>query len=348
MKVAIDSFPLMSEHKNRGIGFYTKYLTYYLEQIENLTVISTTDVYKHPEADLVHFPYFDLFRMSLPIIKPKPTVVTIHDLTPLVLKDHFQPGIIGNLSFFYQKLSVQGISAVITDSNHSKEDIVKYLNINSERVHPIYLAPPSVFRVISDKKELGEIRHKFNLPQKFALYIGNVNYNKNLINLTQACINANCDLVLVGKGFEDRENLDHPELESFKTFLKKFENHNLVHILGFIEDEVLVKIINLASVLLLPSLYEGFGLPILEAQSCEIPVITSNNSSMQEIAGEGAVLVDPMDILQIKNSIKKILDKEDFRKNLILRGKENVSKYSWSKTAYKTAEVYRKVLQDHR
>ncbi|MFA5932968.1 MAG: glycosyltransferase family 1 protein [Microgenomates group bacterium] len=343
MKIGFCVSALSSGHNIRGIGVYTKNLLAALKSNDGV-VIQEFSGSAIPKTDIVHYPFFDLFKKSLPIRKDVPTVVTIHDVIPLAYSEFYPAGTRGFVNLYLQKLSLKNVSAVITDSKASKEDIIKYLKFPASKIYTIPLAPADYFHKIDDKDKLKTIRQKFNLPEKFALFTGNVNWNKNLVNLTAAAIKADIDVVLIGKGFEEKENLDHPELRSFKEFLNKFSTNSKVHILGFVEVGDLVGITNMATMALFPSNAEGFGLPILEAQICGTPVITSNISSMPEVAGRGALLVDPNSVESISRAISRILTKKDLREELIKEGLKNVKRFSWKKTAQETIQVYDKVL----
>lgn len=342
MQVGIDISSLHSFSKPRGIGVYAKNLFEALKKYTKLDVRlveNDTD----EKFDLIHYPYFDFFRPTLPLIKKIPTLVTIHDLIPLLFPQHYPPGIRGKVNLLRQKLALKNINGIIAPSSSTKKDITKILKINPDKIFTVYEAPAEDFKKIKDLSRLKFVNDKYNLPDKFALFVGGVNWNKNLINLAQACINTNLNLVLVGDDFKNLQNLDHPELKSFANFLERYENHPLINMLGFVEQKDLVVVYNLAQVLLLPSFYEGFGLPILEAQACGTPVITSDTSSMPEIAGFGAIYVDPASPDDIADKLGKALGDENLRNNLVEKGVANVKKYSWEKTALETVKVYEKI-----
>lgn len=346
MKVGIDISNLHEFSKKRGIGFYTRYLIDSLKKytsVEAVVLESKND--ELDQIDLIHYPYFDLFSPTLPFFKNFPTVVTVHDVTPLVFPKHYPPGIKGRINHIRQRASLLNTGAIITDSEASKKDIIKYFKISSDKVNVVYLAQADHFKVIKDEKVLEKLRGRYKLPEQFALYAGSVNWNKNLINLTAGCLDAGIDLVVVGRDFENRENLNHKELESYKKFLQKYSNNPNVHISGFVEDEDLVGLMNLARVIMLPSFYEGFGLTILEGQACGTPVITSSVSSMPEVGGEGALYVNPYNMEDITQAIKKVLQDENLQKKLIERGFNNLKRFSWQRAAEETALVYEKICR---
>lgn len=342
MKVAIDITNMHKLSKSRGIGYYVKNLFESLKKYTNLQV-SLIEENGLIDADLIHYPYFDLFRPTLNVNKKIPFVVTVHDVTPLLFPKAYPKGIKGSINLFRQKLALRNAKAIITDSDSSKNDLEKYLGIKKDKIFRTYLCQSSQFKKL-DEKVIDKIKNKYKLPDYYVLYTGGVNWNKNLVNISKAVMQSNTDLVLVGHGFEAKENLKHPELKSYGDFLDKFSSNKRIHILGFVPDGDLVGIMCAGKVLILASRYEGFGLPILEAQACGLPVITGNISSMPEVAGESAILVDPESVTEIAEAIKKIKDL-NYRENLIKKGFANLKRFSWENTAKETLKVYEYALQ---
>lgn len=351
MKIAICTLPLKTGHQTRGIGYYTKNLVEKLKNKSDIEIQEFSDISEVKKADVVHYPFFDLFQRTLSLDKKFPTIVTIHDVIPLVFSDHYSPGIRGSLNNFFQRISLKSVKAIITDSESSKIDIEKILGANPKKVFSVPLAISDKCLVMKNQNKIKEVKEKYQLPDKFNLFIGSVNWNKNILNLTKASLEAGTDIVLIGKDFSTKDgpisdwnnkiDLNHPEMKSYKEFLEKYENNLKVKRLGFIPDDDKNVLISLADLLLLPSMYEGFGLPILEAQSCGTPVITSNISSMPEVAGKGALLIDPYNVEEIKEAIMKIKDDKKLRDDLIKKGFENVKRFSWEKTIEQTLRVYR-------
>lgn len=346
MKVGIDLSNLHKFSKKRGIGFYAENLINSLKKYTDTDVLVIKDKNSNQKVDLIHYPYLDFFRPTLPLIKKYPTVVTIHDVIPLKFSEHYPPGLKGRLKHFIQRLALTDVKKIITDSDASKNDVNAILKIKRDKIISIPLAPAEHFKKINNKDDLEKVRKKYKLPESFALYVGSVNWNKNLSSLAKACIKADLDLVLVGGDFVKKENLNHPELASFKNFLEEFYGNPKIHLPGFVENKELVSIYNLAAVTLLVSYYEGFGLSILESQACGTPVITSNISSMPEVAGNGAVLVNPNNIDEISRAFREVLENKILRENLIKRGRKNVRKFFWEKTAEETSQVYSNILNN--
>ncbi len=343
LKIGIDITAMNPLSLNRGIGFYTNKLFKALTKYTNCDVILVEKKGEIDNLDLVHYPYFDFFSPTLPLIKKLPIVVTVHDVIPLVFSEHYPPGLKGYFNLKIQKFSLKTIQAVITDSIASKLDIMEYLNVAENKIFTIYLAPDEKFKKEKDFKMLKTVKEKYNLPEKFALYVGNINWNKNLLNLTKACINAGINLYLIGDEKKKKKNREHPELKDYKMWIEKYSTHQKIHVIDTYPENDIVEIYNLAEVLLLPSFCEGFGLPILEAQACGTPVITSNVSSMLEVAGDSAILVNPNETDEIMNAIKSLEDKS-IKNKLVENGLRNTEKFSWKKVAQETFSVYQNIF----
>jgi glycosyltransferase involved in cell wall biosynthesis len=344
MRVGFDLRKMHSGNLVRGVGFYTRNLTESLKKYTEVEVeVFNTDS-EVKKVDLIHYPFFDFFQPTLPLRKSLPTVVTVHDITPLLFPTHYPPGIKGKLKHQLQKLALKSVNAIITDSNSAKSDISKHFKIPESKIFVTYLAAAEHFKVIKDQKVLEQVKKKFELPEKFALFVGSVGWNKNLLGIAEGSIKAGVEVVFVGKDFTDKSSLDHAERKSFAQFLAKYENNPLVHILGFVDDEEMVALFNLSFVTMLPSFYEGFGMTILESQACGIPVITSNLSSMPEVGGDSVIYVDPENPDSIAEAIKSLDDKKTYDP-LVKKGLENVKRFSWEKTAKETESVYQKVIQ---
>jgi glycosyltransferase involved in cell wall biosynthesis len=346
MRVAMDLTPLYSAHQFRGIGFYTKRLVEAMEKIApkkgiELEFIKSTDNLLFIEADVIHFPYFSPFFLTLPGKKLTKSVVTIHDLIPIKYLEHYPPGIRGRLRWEIQKRRLKKIDAAITDSDYWREEIPKLTGYPKEKIFVIPLAAGKEFKKLPSH-QISSIKHKYNLPDNFILYVGDVNWNKNVEGLIKAFAKSkikiqNLKLVLVGKAFEDR-NLK--ETNSILQLIKELNLINQTKILGYVPTKDLVAIYNLATVFCLPSFSEGFGLPVLEAMACGCPVVAGKTSGLPEICGEAAILVDPYDINDIARGIKKAIENKE---KLVEKGIRQAGEFSWQQTANLTLEVYEKV-----
>lgn len=356
MRVAINTLPLATAHRVRGVGYYTEHLLQGMKDESSIEVIEFTKSadLKRTKIDLVHYPWFDFFFHTLPIKKPFPTVVTIHDAIPLVFKERYPLGIKGKINFILQKISLMGCRFFITDSLASKKDIIKHLSVRSDKIEVIPLAADKSFRVLGEIK-LIQTRRKYNLPSRFLLYVGDANWVKNLPFLVesfrQICQEPNLadvKLVLVGGVFLKKvEDIDHPELESLKDVNRKIKEYGLEDRVirpGNVNGEDLVAFFNLATVYIQPSLYEGFGLPLLQAFSCGTPVVSSDRGSLPEVGGNAAIYFNPSNVNQFKIILEEVLEDKALRNKLSKLGMEQAERFSWEKVIEDTQAVYKKVI----
>ncbi|MEK9200351.1 MAG: glycosyltransferase family 1 protein [Patescibacteria group bacterium] len=330
-KIGFITSPLNSGHAVRGVGFYLSRL---LPQLKSnapsfgFEILEISDYlgFSNLDLELIHYPHFDLFTHSLPFYKNTPTVVTIHDVIPLEFPQAYPKGLRGWVSLQLQKLSLSDVDRVITDSFASVRAIKKHLRVPDEKLKLVYLAADPIYKQVSKPK------NKFDLPKKFVLYVGDVNYNKNIPNLISACKITKYPLVMVGKQSKDMENMNfsHPEL----VHLKDVEFSGVIR-LGFVSDEDLVDIYNLATVYCQPSFSEGFGLPVLEALACDTPVACSNTSSLPELAGDSASYFNPHDVTSISQALLKAKSHH---------GPTQAAKFSWEKAAQQTLQVYSEII----
>lgn len=356
MRVAINIVPLKSAHKERGIGYYTTHLLEYFKKDSSISVQEFVKLSEVKSADVIHYPWFDLFFHTLPLKRPFPTIVTIHDVIPLKFSNHYPLGLKGKINFFLQKLALKTCKFVITDSKASKDDIVTYLGVTASKIEVIPLAVDPKFKVLSDAK-LIRVKRKYYLPDRFLLYVGDCGWSKNLPFLikgfNEIVKNPNFEdvkLILVGGMFlKNVESIEHPELRSLKilnSLIKEYGLENKVLRPGQIEDEDLIAFYNLTTAYVQPSLYEGFGLPILQAFASGAPVVTSNRGSLPEVGGDACVYFDPADLNQLISILKEILEDKSLRVKLSKLGLEQVKKFSWDKVISETKSVYEKVIKN--
>lgn len=353
MKIAVDISPLVDDsiisHRARGTGFYIHNLKKsLLEYFSNNKYIFFTRGESLPSVvDIIHYPYFEPFFLTLPFRKVAKTVITVHDLTPFVFKEYFPSGLRGSIKWWIQKRFLQRSDAIITDSECSKADIIKYTGISESKITVVYLAAGEEFKQVqSSKLEVESFRKKYNLPEKFVLYVGDVTWNKNLPRLIEAVIKTNIPLVLVGKAIAekdfDKTNLWNRDLDSVQKLIE--ENKNILS-LGFVSSDELVLLYNIATVFCMPSLYEGFGLPILEAMQCGCPVVTTREGSIPEIIGDAGLYVDAYDVSSIAKGLKEVFSNSNLQHKISKRGLERAKKFSWEKTAKETFQVYKKAYE---
>lgn len=359
MKIAINTLPLENTHKTRGIGYYTSRLTEALKMGLSIQIIEFKDPSEVKDADIVHYPWFDFFFHTLPIKKTFPTVVTIHDVIPLMFSKNYPAGFKGWINLLLQKIALGSCKYIITDSKASKAGIIKHLKVEDNKIAVIPLATDPKFKIIDNDTKLLYIKRKYRLPDKFLLYVGDANWVKNLPFLIEGFHNLikrpgleNVRLVLIGGVFlKDVENIDHPELQSLKIvnkLIKQYGLNNQVIRPGQIDDEELVAFYNLATVYVQPSIYEGFGLPVLQAMACGAPVVSSNKGSLPEVGEDSVIYFDPGNLEQFTTIIKDLLRDKSLQNKLSKLGLKQAAKFSWAKVAEETELVYLKVIKNRR
>ena len=349
MKIAIDVSPLSRgnflAHRVRGTGSYVtnllKSLRIYCPDNEYIEFSGEEELPK--DADVVHYPYFEPFFFTLPSRIGKNSLVTVHDLTPLVFPDKFPAGLKGNFRWRIQKRRLRNAGAVITDSQCSKNDIAKFTKIDPSKIYSIYLAAPDNFKPQTEAKKKA-VTQKYNLPDKFALYVGDATWNKNLPLLVASFSELGIPLAIAGKAFS---NYDYDKSNPWNRDLEKAQNlaqsNKNIYALGFVPDDDLAPLYGAATIFAMPSLYEGFGLPLLEAMQSGCPVVTSERGSLKEVGGESVYYVDPESLDSMKDGITKLWKDEKLRQELSGKGVKRAKDFSWKKTAEQTVKVYEKI-----
>ncbi|HRN69571.1 MAG TPA: glycosyltransferase family 1 protein [Candidatus Woesebacteria bacterium] len=342
MKILIDTSPLESGHNIRGVGFYVQNLKKSLVEYDkgNRYTFSNSIINSN-DFDVIHIPYFDPFFVHLPFVKKSKLVVTVHDLTPLVFPDLFPAGTKGNIKWQINKQLLKRADAIITDSDASKKDVYQLTGISNSRIHTVYLAAGSEFKKMEHGKWEREIREKYNLPEKFVLYVGDVTANKNLPRLIEAIKQTNLTLILVGKSLVSKDyDVSNPWNRDLVAIQKEIRGDKQFILLGFVEQEDLVALYNLAQLCVLPSLYEGFGLPVLEAMQSGCPVVTTKNGSLPEVAGDSTYYIDPYDVSSIADGIEKVFYNKELQEKLVEKGLAQAKKFTWKKTTADIVHVY--------
>lgn len=344
LKVALVNPPL-SGHKYRGTGVYTEYLFQALRQINDINISLLDYGSNSTEYNIVHYPYFDPFFLTLPFNKAKPTVVTVHDLIPLKYPEKFPKGIKGSIKWQIQRLSLQGANAIITDSKSSEKDIIDLAGIVQNKISVVYLGVNEEFLKDRSPEAVQETKNRLKLPDKFILYVGDINYNKNISGLIKAFNNIHetfpdYKLILIGSGFQN-DSLERKEL------LKLTQTFNIggsIIMLSNISQKDLANIYKLATLYIQPSFAEGFGLPLLEAMAVNCPIVASNIPTHSEIAADAAFYVNPHDLDDLSKGIIKIITNHKIRNDLIKKGSVRVKLFTWAKCAENTVSIYKSVI----
>ncbi len=293
------------------------------------------------EIDLLHSPYF-----AAPLVPNLPTVVTIHDVIPMVLP-HYGSSIHARAYLGLVSTAVRRGRAVITVSEAAKRDIVSALGIPAERIHVIYNAVDGSLQQVRDAAALERVRDAHRITEDFVLYFGGFDERKNVARIVRAFQAARssfhrpCQLVLAGS-----LNLvgQHPLYPDPRPLVRQLGLENQVIITGRISEEEKGALYSAASAFVFPSLYEGFGIPVLEAMACGTPVITSNSSALPEVAGDAALTVDPSSVEAIADAMIRLINDAELREEMKRRGSRRVREFRWEASALKTLDVYRQVL----
>ncbi len=278
-----------------------------------------------------------------PIAGSFPAVVTVHDVMPIRFPNMFRPWYRRYAGVVMPRLARRA-RAVVTGSNAAKAEIVEWFQIPPELVTVIPHGVDAVFHPLDpDDPRAADVRHRYDLPRDFVLAVGAIAPRKNLPRLLEAVRwvrsqTGASTLTLVHTGPEGWRP------EEVTRSVRELGLGEVVRFLGYVPVEDLRVLYGLARVLAYPSLWEGFGLPVIEAMACACPVVTSNLSSLPEVAGEAAVLVDPRSTEDLARGIAAVWCDEGLRSRLIARGLARARHFTWARAARATAAVYDAVL----
>jgi glycosyltransferase involved in cell wall biosynthesis len=361
MRIGFDVTPLCVPQS--GVGTYTTSLLDELVQLQDEIIPLSHRPLTHGKAQASngHLPYFPvnktiwmqavlprrLGRLGLDvchftnnvgsILTPCPTVITIHDMTLWLYPEYHGKRRLLSMRPIIP-LAARRAAAIVTVSESAKQDIVRILGIPPEKVHVIYEAPAPRFKRIADPDRLAAVRRQHDLPERFVLYVGTIEPRKNLVRLLEAFATLGdkhrdgWSLVLVGqRGWHD---------EAVFAAAERLALGNAIRFLGYVSPETLIALYNLASVAAFPSIYEGFGLPVVEAMVCGVPVVTSSNGSLGEIAGDAAEIVDPTAVDSIAAGLERLMSDPLRHAELRARGLARSATFSWVEAARRTREVY--------
>jgi len=273
-----------------------------------------------------------------PLLSPCPTVITVFDLSFLRFPDAFRRANRTYLRIF-TPLSARRARRVIAISEHTKRDVVRFLSIPADRVDVIHCGVDAAFHP-RPGEEVQAFRQRRGLPERFILFVGTLEPRKNVQRLVEAYAqirDLGAGLVLVGgKGWL---------YEDIFASVERLGLSDAVLFAGYVPAEELPLWYSAADLFVFPSLYEGFGLPPLEAMACGTPVISSNAASLPEVIGEAGLMVAPQDVEGLAAAMRRVLTDRDLRAQLREQGLQQARRFSWEKTARQTVEVYRQVLE---
>jgi glycosyltransferase involved in cell wall biosynthesis len=294
------------------------------------------------EVDLLHMPWF-----YAPAIVPSRLVITVHDLTDILTPP---PGISATLQagrLFFARRALTRADRILAVSHSSKRDLSRTFDVAESKIDVVYNALDERFLLEPVPDGADRILERHAVTDPFVLYAGNIKPQKNLPRLIEAFAVAKAELanhpkysglklLLIGDSAEEHSDLRRAVLRS--------RVQGEVRFLGFVPHPVLRVFYSRASAFLFPSLYEGFGLPPLEAMAHGTPVLTSSASSLPEVFSQAALLVNPENVFEIARGIRQILTEDVLRETLVRRGYELVQRYSWERSAEQVRDVYRAVV----
>ena len=291
---------------------------------------------KREGVTLFHAPHYVL----PPLVRCK-SVVTIHDCIHLMFPQYLP----NKFAYGYARASIslaaRHATRVMTVSESSKRDILRFVDTTPEKIDVIYNAYDERFAIDPREEDVVRVVERYQLQTEFVLYAGNVKPHKNLERLIEA-------FYLVRK-----RGLDHLKLvligdeiskySALRRAVHQYQLHKYVRFIGYLPEETLAVMYRLAAVFVFPSLYEGFGLPPLEAMASGTPVVTSNVSSLPEVAGDAAVLVDPYHPRAIADGIYQVLTDEKLRRELRHKGVARAGQFSWEQSVRRIRQIYDEV-----
>jgi glycosyltransferase involved in cell wall biosynthesis len=360
MRIGIDA--RMIEHS--GIGSYIKTLVSYIGKFDKNDYVLFGDPGKLEQFNIpvikADFPVYsiteqiklpgllkksgiDLFHethYNVPYFYNGKLITTIHDLIHLIMPE-FLPS---KAAYLYAKFMIayacKKSEKIITISQHTKNDLVKYFNVEPSKIEVIYIGVNPVFK--PSKEISGEMTKKIG---KYILYVGAVRPHKNVHTLIEAFIalrnkhNIEHKLVLIGKG--------KPEyIAKIGSIIALNKLENIVLRPEVKSQEELAKYYCGADIFVFPSLYEGFGLPPLEAMACGCPVISSNTSSLPEVIGDAGIMVGPKNVNAFADSIYNVISDPELKRSMSLNGIARSKSFSYEKTVKETAEIYNQILSN--
>lgn len=371
MKIAIDSRSI-TMHAGSGIGTYTKNLVSNLIHNNNSDefnliwtgnmqddyINANTNIYiTSPRSsnffenlfvpNLIEKKNLDLFHIpqngiGFPFDYKVKTIVTIHDLIPYIMPETVGRGYLTKFLSDMPKIISNSIG-ILTVSEHSKKDIIKFFpQFPKDKIYVTPLAADKNFKPLNKKKCKEYIQKRYNFYDDFIFYIGGFSSRKNVEGLIRSFGKIKDDLskkhlLLLGGAI-------HDEGLKLKNIVSSLGFESSVLFLDFVPDNILPILYNGCECFVYPSLYEGFGLPPLEAMSCKTPVITSNLTSIPEVCSDSAILINPFDLEELGHSIRTLLNNDELKEELIEKGYKKSLQFSWRQTAKKTYDTYNHII----
>jgi glycosyltransferase involved in cell wall biosynthesis len=291
-------------------------------------------------VNIFHVPYF-----APPLLPRTPTIVTIHDVIPLRLPA-YQRDVKVKAYMSLVARAAHSATLIITVSQHAKQDIMNVLKLPAERIRVTYEAAGKQYKPITDLGYLAQVRGRYGIGTRYILYLGGLDQRKNVPQLVRAFAYlykqlGDQQLQLLIAGNPDKQNGPlFPDPRPIATELGV--SSQIIY--RYIEEEDKPAVYSGAELFVFPSLYEGFGLTPLEAMSCGVPVVCSNRTSLPEVVGDAALLINPQETQELVQAMRRVLTDDELRASLRRRSLERAAQFSWRKTAQQTLLAYEEVL----
>ena len=362
IKVGIDIQSTVG--RTTGLGVYTRHLTealrktqsgqfqyhWYLKESEkDLNTfrrwywenVQLPPLVAKDKVDILHIPAF-----APPFYSKHKVVVTVHDIIGMIFPNQLRwPS-----RWYWGRwlpTAIKTADFIIADSDSTKNDLINHLKISKDMIRVIYPSGHESFTTQRNEKLLNQVKARFSIHDRYFLFVGTIEPRKNLKRVIEAFTifqeniksSARYQLVVVGQKDFGKGKLFKSIAHDLRT---KIDD---IIFAGYVRQEELNQLYCGAEALVYPSLYEGFGIPILEAMASGVPVITAKKTSMPEVAGEAALYVDPYDSQSIANGMLELHDQPELRERLAQNSAIQIKKFSWQKTAEQTCEVYRQLAE---
>ncbi|MCY6355524.1 glycosyltransferase family 4 protein [Clostridium sp. ZS2-4] len=332
----------MPESNNLSIKFNQNFIIKNISQNMNGNFwdeVNIPNILKIKDIDLYHVPQNGI---GLPKTKACPFVITLHDIIPYKM-----PETVGEqyLKIFTKEIPriIPMCDGIITVSHYSKQDIVNYFNFPPEKIFVTHLANEDIYKPLNKHTCKEFIKKTYAIEDDYILYVGGFSPRKNIVGL----IDAFSKLISKSKNTKIKLVIAGSKGKSYSKYKKKAEDlriENNVIFPGFIPLEHMPILYNASKIFVYPSLYEGFGLPPIEAMACGIPIIASNLTSIPEVVGDAAMLINPYDIEELSNAMYYIIENKTLENQLIKKSLLRSSHFNWIKTAEKTKKAYESII----
>jgi len=304
----------------------------YAEQTKFLKAINKQ------KLDLMHFPHF-----NAPIFYSGKRIHTIHDITPKFFPGHKQKSWYRKKAYQMTiRASLKKSAKIITISQNTKTDLMKHFNTAADKIEVTYLGIEDQFKKVENYAKIKELKDKYGITKPYLFFISAWRNHKNFQGLIKAFETLKnqykLDYQLVLGGKED------PHYPNIRQEINNSDYKEDIITLGFVPDNELPLFYNSADIFVLPSFYEGFGIIGLEAMACGTPVVSSNSTSLPEILGDAAIYFEPNDVLEMASKINNLINNQKLKEELINKGFQQITKYSWKECAKKTITIYQKVI----